>query len=536
MKTPPTRKDRLAVEQYRARVSNISETTAAMLNPFEKETEKLARIERAKADYAFFAETYFKRYAKCPCADFHIEAAYRIKADPFGKWLQAWGRGLAKSVHFTIIIPAWLWINNQLKVMLLIGQNEQKANTLLSDIQAEFEGNQILINDFKAQKTTGSWEDGKFVTANGCAFFAIGKGQDPRGIRYRQYRPDYIVGDDLDNKEECRNPRRLRQSVAYICEDVIPCGDIRGCRFILSNNIIAPHTILTEIRDTRQGWAYSQVNAADSDFNPRWRQKYTREYYMDLCTKIGTLSFHSEYNNSPYSEGLHFTHELIDRCWAVMPPLETFDCIIGYWDVAYSAAKTADFNAIKVWGVHSGRGVIASEAKQSSTQSSSLWQIDAFVRQCKMYDAIQWMYDFTASLPKSIHINWYYESQFWNDALMMVFREVTDKNASLFKKFLGVGAGSISLIKDDDRPKTHKFEHIMAQLPFYQQDRIRYNSLKRSSPDFQTGIAQLMAIEPGYKGHDDSPDADAAALSKLNRRIRAAAPMFFGHAYRNNRW
>jgi hypothetical protein len=329
-----SKKDKQAIERYRSLVTRISDTTA--LNPFESADEKQARIALGKIDYEFFAATYFPHYANCPCADFHIETANEIKADPFGKWLQAWGRGLAKSVHFTIIIPMWLWVNGQLKVMLLLGQNEGKADILLSDIQAEFEGNQLLINDFGAQKTAGNWEDGKFITQNDCAFFALGKGQDPRGIRHRQFRPDYIVGDDLDSKEECRNPRRLRQSVAYICEDVIPVSDIRGCRFILSNNIFAPHTILTEIRDTREDCTYRQVNATDAAFNPVWHQKYTREYYADLCRQIGTLSFHSEYNNSPYSEGTHFTQELIDRCWAVMPPVESFEHIIGYWDVAYS--------------------------------------------------------------------------------------------------------------------------------------------------------------------------------------------------------
>ncbi|MDR1155809.1 MAG: hypothetical protein LBL04_13975 [Bacteroidales bacterium] len=510
-----TRKDRLAVERYRSLVARISESTA--LNPFESAGEKQKRIERGKTDYEFFAAAYFPHYCNCPCADYQVEAANEIKADPFGKWLQAWGRGLAKSVHFTIIIPMWLWVNGDLKVMLLLGQNEQKADILLSDIQAEFEGNQMLINDFGAQKTVGNWEEGKFITQNDCAFFALGKGQDPRGIRHRQYRPDYIVGDDLDSREECRNPRRLRQSVAYICEDVIPCADIRGCRFILSNNIFAPQTILTEIRDTREGWTYRQVNATDAGFSPTWRQKYTRGYYIDLCAKIGTLSFQSEYNNSPYAEGIHFTQDLIDRCWEAPPEWTEFDFIIGYWDVAYSGAKTADFNAVKVW----------------AAVRSELWLMDAFVRQCKMYDAVQYMYDFEASLPKGVRINWYYESQFWNDALMMVFREVSD--ASTRRGIFGKRRGEISLIKDD-RPKGNKYDRILAQLPFYQQNRIRYNIHRRNSGDMQTGIAQLMGIEPGYKCHDDSPDADAAALDKLNRRIRSSAPVSYGYAYRNNRW
>ena len=74
-----------------------------------------------------------------------------------------------------------------------------------------------------------------------------------------------------------------------------------------------------------------------------------------------------------------------------------------------------------------------------------------------------------------------------------------------------------------ERPKGNKFDRILAMLPFYQQGRIYYNEAEGSSGDMQVGIAQLLAIEPGYKSHDDSPDSDAAALDLLNKYQRGAA-------------
>ncbi len=480
-----------ALERYRQLIKSISEDNT--INPFETQAEQIARIDRAKTDYAFFIDTYFKRYASSPSASFHIQTAKKVRANKHIKLLLAWGRGLAKSTHLNILLPLWLWINDDLKVMLLVGQSQEKAHILLSDLQAEFEANQLLAHDFGNQQSIGSWEEGRFITKNDCAFFAIGMGQSPRGLRHRQYRPEYIVADDLDTKEVCRNPKRLREYADWICEDLLGTLDERGSRFIQVNNIFAPQTILTHIRDHKKGFQFIQQNATDAALNPTWPDKYSKRFYQNQLDAMGPLSFQAEYNNAPYVEGNIFKPEMI--YWSSIPRLDHFERIIGYWDVAYSDAKTADFNAIKVWGLKEGK----------------FYLIKAMVQQCRMDVAIKWMFDYSSSLPQSVHINWYFESQFWNDALKMVYQEV----ASNYEQ-------SISLIQAQ-RPKGNKFDRILAMLPFYQQGRIYYNQAERANGDMQISIAQLLAIEPGYKSHDDSPDADAAALDLLNKYQRGAA-------------
>ena len=69
--------------------------------------------------------------------------------------------------------------------------------------------NKRYAADFGEQYNNGTWEEGSFVTKDGTAFFARGRGQSPRGLRYRSHRPDYIVIDDLDDDELCENPARV---------------------------------------------------------------------------------------------------------------------------------------------------------------------------------------------------------------------------------------------------------------------------------------------------------------------------------------
>jgi phage terminase large subunit-like protein len=376
--------------------------------------------------------------------------------------------------------------------MLLVGQTQDKANVLLSDVQAEFEANQLLIHDYGPQQTTGQWETGKFITKNDCAFFALGMGQSVRGLRHRQHRVTYAVADDLDTKEICRNPKRLRQGVAWICEDLLGTMDANASRYIQVNNVFAPSTMLTEIRDTRQGFTYNQQNATDANGMATWPRPGINEFYATQRAAMGTLSFEAEYNNSPYTEGIIFTEKMIQ--WATVPRINQYDSLVAFWDVAYSEAKTADYNAIKLWGAKNGQYFL----------------IKAFVRQCKMEAAIRWINDYNASLPTGIIINWYFESQFWNDALQMVKAAVDADYAH-----------PVQLIKSP-KPTGPKYDRILNLLPYYQQGKIFYNITQKNSPDMQTGIAQLFGIEPGYKGHDDSPDADAQAIEKLSKRTRSS--------------
>lgn len=505
MMKPSVQKDKKALERYRKLVRQIQEQTE--IDVFETPEEQQARIKRLLGNYEAFVEYYFPHYASSKCASFHIRLANMVKRDPDIALLLGWARGLAKSTHCDILIPLWLWCNGMIRVMLLIGHTEDKAKKLLGDLQAEFEGNQKLIHDFGNQLGSGNWQEGNFITANDCAFFALGMGQSPRGIRYKQHRPDYIICDDLDTKQICKNPKRVKEYADWICEDLIPCVGKKGCRFINVNNVFAKHTILTELRDTREGFKYWQQDATDAEFNPYWKENYTKEFYLELAKKIGMLSFQSEYNNKPYVEGTIFKNEMIQ--WTEIPHLNHFDHILSWWDVAYSDSKTADFNAIKVWGL----------------KGDKFYLIKAFVRQCKMYDAIKWMFDYNDSLPSTVHINFYFESQFWNDALKMVYDQVAKEK--------GYG---IPLIKAD-RSRTNKFDRIVSMLPFYEQSRVYYNIKEKANNDVQIGIAQLLAIEEKSKEHDDSPDADQAAIEKLSKHIQLTTfePRFGGRTH-NNLW
>lgn len=270
-----------------------------MIGRGETNAQREQRIKRVRADYAAFVDYYFPHYTQnaqtgkqTPCAPFHIKAAKEVKANKNLRAVYRWHRGAAKSTHLDIFNPLWLKCQEtrEINVMVLVGKSEDNANTLLADLQAELQYNQRYINDFGEQYNSGSWEEGQFVTKDGTAFFARGRGQSPRGLRYRSHRPDYVVIDDLDDDELCENPNRVQRLTDWVKEALFGALDGGRGRFIMVGNLIAKNSVLQKISETK-GVRVSQVNILDAQGNVSWAAKWTREEVQAIEDFQGYRSF-----------------------------------------------------------------------------------------------------------------------------------------------------------------------------------------------------------------------------------------------------
>jgi len=480
------RAEKLAYERYLRQLRLAA--SAGQVDPYETPEQKRARIERAKKDSAFMVRYYFPHFASAESAGFQIHFAKKVKRNKLFKGFAQWGRGLAKSVWNDVFIPFWLWINGEPVYLVIIGDSETKAKQLLGDIMAEFEANPRIKNDFGEQKNLGSWEDGFFVTKGGFIGQALGTGQNVRGLRIQSKRPTHIVVDDIETRDINKNPKRQREITEWIERALIPTMDGPIRRFVYAHNKYAPQMIQTMLQERHPDWYVHNVNAYDPvTYQPAWPEKYDRDYYRQLEKEIGRLAAMAEYNNEPHKEGAIFKWEMIQ--WAPLPRLTSFDMIAGRWDVAYAGTANSDYNAVRVWGLKDGR----------------FYYIDGYVRQSKMIDAVRWIADFQRRLPKNVIVHWGYEAQFWNDELERTIRQV--------EREIGI---PLSMTKIQ-RPRVSKYNRILSLHPYYQNGRIYYNEKLKSNVDCQTGIAQLLGIEPGYKGHDDAPDADEMAISYLSK-------------------
>lgn len=482
------REDKISIIRYQKQLELIGSHTA--VNPYESIKEQRLAIERAKKDFPFMVQRYFPHYATAATPWFHIDFARKVQGNKTFKGFAEWGRALSKSVLNNILLPFWLWINDEPVYLVLVGNSGDRAKQLLEDIRAEFEANPQINKDFGVQHNPGNWEEGFFTTRNGFIGQALGMGQSVRGLRVKSKRPTHIVCDDLETKDINQNPKRQEKMARWIERDLIPTMDGLTRRWIQANNRFSPRMIQTILQERHPDWTIHKVNAYDPvTYKPTWPEKYSDDYFREMEQEIGILAARSEYNNTPHIEGSIFTQK--DIQYAPLPKLNQFKIIFGYWDVAYAGTATSDYNAIVVQGL----------------KDKDFWVIDTLVKQCKMNVAVEYMCLYQLALPETVVVHWVFESQFWNDAVQSAIND-GEKKHNL----------TLNIIKRD-RPKTKKYDRILQLQPYYQNGRIYYNKKLKHKNDAQEGLAQLYGIEPGYKNHDDYPDAHQGGIAELEKYI-----------------
>jgi hypothetical protein len=322
----------------------------------EDKAAQLARINRVRKDYGFFVEYYFPHFCtdsktgkNIPCAPFHIAAANTILREPNLRGVFQWARGHAKSTHMDIFIPLWLMCQKkrQINVMVLVGKSEDNAQTLLADIQSELQFNKRYAHDFGEQYDRGHWLDGEFVTKDGVAFFARGRGQSPRGLRYRDSRPDYIVIDDIDDDELCQNEARVAKLTDWVREALFGTFGAAGGRFIMVGNLISKNSVLARVSQI-ENVKVSRVNAYDKHGNPSWPAFWTKERIEDKRLFMGYRAFEKEYMNNPLVEGAVFLKKHIH--YGKMLTLKEYRQLICYTDPSFKNSATADYKATVLTG------------------------------------------------------------------------------------------------------------------------------------------------------------------------------------------
>jgi predicted phage terminase large subunit-like protein len=489
-----------AYKRWKEHCKNVQ--TATTININETAEDQTRRINRAKKDYAYYVQEYFPHYATDPCADFHIREANKVKSDPnfFGVW--EWPREHAKSVHADVVLAIWLWINNELNGMVLVGKNETDAANLLGDIQAEFEFNQRLIHDFGKQKKIGSWEEGEFEINDGILFKAYGRGQSPRGLRNREKRPNYCVIDDIDDDEIVQNLDRVEKVVEWLLGSLYGAMDIRKSRFLMVGNRIHPKSILAHIvgdteidKPKRKGLHHSKICATiDGTFTgePTWK-KFTKEQLQIRFERMGYFLANREYFHNPIIKGKVFKAEWIR--WDIIPQLRSMDSIVAYFDPSYKPKTVNDYKAIKVWGK---KGI-------------QLYHIDAFCKQTTITEAVKWFYDFHESLPTDVIVDYYMEEVFLQD----MFYDDFEAEAKLRGYYLP--------IRGDTRQKPDKYARIQSLSPYWERGLVTYNIKQKANAHMIAGVEMTLGFQKGANIHDDGPDADEGAIWILMNRARHEA-------------
>lgn len=512
---------KLAYEQWKEHCKRVQSITDTALMAAETPAARDKRRRRLLDNYAAFCEYYFPHYLTLRDkvtgevirtihnAPFHNEAARKVRSTPNLKAVFQWPRGHAKSTHFDIFMPLWLMFQPKrlINFMVIVGKSEDSAIRLLGDIQAELEHNQRIIADFGRQRGSASWQDGEFKAANGVKFLACGRGQSPRGLRDRESRPDYIVIDDLDDDELCRNEKRVHDLTDWVKEALFGSLDVGRGRFIMVGNLISKNSVLFNITKTPSVFV-SVIKAVDRNGEPVWRGKWTKEEAREYRDFVGYRAWEKEMMHNPIVDGTIFRSEWIR--FKKMPKLSKYEMLVCYTDPSFKSTTSNDYKASRLWG----------------KIGNELHLIDCYVRQDTVSGMVRWLYNLYESLPEGVAVRFFMEANFMQDIILDEF--TTEGNIRGYQ---------LPLLPDK-RKKPEKIQRIEAISPLWERGFVFYNEALKDSPDMQVGIEQTLALERGSRVHDDAPDADEGAIWYLQRNTRQEnfKPMFGARPTSKNIW
>ncbi|ASZ11087.1 hypothetical protein KTO58_19805 [Chitinophaga pendula] len=481
---------------------------SAAIDIDETPEQKQARIEDLESDYIKWFEYYLKVYAKNKCAWFHKEFANAIidNTEIF-QMLEIYRSG-AKSVHAVVGVPLFLHLTGRLKMMLLIGETQSKANRLLSGLQAQLARNPRIINDYGHQIKSGDWAEGDFMTAFGGRFIAVGYGQNVRGLSEGADRPDYIAIDDIDNKRHVNNNELMKAGVEWIMEDVWGCFDEAENsvkRFVYCNNNFHKNSITNRLE--QQFKTLIQRSADDGvepvhkilkvkavkdliTFEPEWPEKTSSQYWRNKYRNTPSRSFQREYMHIHIQDGTVFAME--DMQWKPILRYNEYDAIEFYGDLSYK--KAACFKSIVALGL----------------TGKEIHVLHVFLRQSKRTVIAEWLYDLYEryELHRFPFIRYRLEGFFSMDDFIEDFDNVGKQRKYIIP------------ITADKSPKGDKYERIEADQPYFERRDVWLNEAERYNPDQIELVEQFLSFEKGNEAPIDGPDAFNGALSKLHKRGR----------------
>ena len=215
-------------------------------------SDRKMRATLTKESVLYFATIYFPHYFGYGFAQFQYDM-FRIVEDANGKLAVAITfRGSGKSTLFTTIAPLWCIMGaQQKKHVLIVCKTQEQARSHMASIKAELESNELLRDDLGPFKeTNNTWNSMSLEFSKyGAKITAVSIDQGIRGLRYKQYRPDLIICDDIEDSSSVKTKEGRKRIHELYSSEIAPLGDL-NTKMIMVGNYLHPNSLLTTLRES----------------------------------------------------------------------------------------------------------------------------------------------------------------------------------------------------------------------------------------------------------------------------------------------
>lgn len=244
---------------------------------------------------------------------------------------------------------------------LIVGANLDRACDRLRAVRHELETNERL-EDLLGPFPGPTWTDSKLILSNGVMVQALGQGQDLRGVKHLDWRPDLVVIDDVERREDALTPAARKKMRQWFFGELVPAVDPTA-RFRANGTPLDDDALivaLAKLEDWKVFECPIRYKGEAGEWVPAWSERFPLEYIDSLereLAAIGELDiFEREYmvrarpGHVATFRHEHFKFENCDR---------TYEATYAMYDPARTVNKDTSAHTGKVvWSWRNNRLLI----------------------------------------------------------------------------------------------------------------------------------------------------------------------------------
>jgi hypothetical protein len=236
---------------------------------------------------------------------------------------------------------------------LIIGEKYERAVERLDAIKYEIENNEV-IHDIFGDCKGKIWKEGKIELANGTVIQAIGRGQSMRGSKHRDQRPDYMVGDDIEDMDSVRTEEAKRATLAWLMSVVIPAMDKNNHTMRIIGTPLEVGSLMETLVDD-SGWEGLKIpieyKDEKGDRKATWEDRFPLPDVDKIKSDFERLGLLLEYGREYMCEARSSETQVFKRDMILIEPrVRRWESVYAMFDPARTKDQnTSDHTGMAVW-------------------------------------------------------------------------------------------------------------------------------------------------------------------------------------------
>lgn len=259
-----------------------------------------------------FGKTLLPEAFNTPWSILHQQILAAIDS-PYQRICIAAPRGLGKTslaralVEKSILFREYefvIYVSNSETIATMQTENIKRELITNREIRRIFGNVQINSDDPELDE---SFSKQSWVAFGSTLVMPRGAGQQVRGLLYKNYRPQLIIVDDLEKKEELENPENRRKLKEWFNSDLLKCVDRYSdkWRVIYIDTLKHYDSLLQELLDSDE-WHSMRLDLCDDNYVSQAPHLISTEELkreVESHRRRGMLDvFYMEYRNLPISK------------------------------------------------------------------------------------------------------------------------------------------------------------------------------------------------------------------------------------------